>query len=121
MIDELFNELHSARYCSKLDLLSSCHQIWLRASDEHKMAFQTYDGQYEFIIMPFRLSNAPLTFHNLINDIFRSYLRVFVLVFFDDILIYSTDWDSYLGHLRLVLLLLREYHLVAKQSKCVFG
>jgi hypothetical protein len=117
-IDVLFNQLAGAKVFSKIDLRSGYHQIKIRPCDVSKTAFSTRYGLYEFLVMSFGLTNAPAYFMYLMNSVFMMELDKFVVVFIDDILIYSKNEKEHVKHLRIVLQRLRDHKLYAKFSKC---
>ena len=119
-IDDLFDQLKGASVFLKADLRSGYHQLKIKDEDVHKTTFRTRYKHYEFLVMPFGLTNAPTDFMDLMNLVFRSYLAQFVVVFIDDILVYSKDREDHDTHLRVVLETLRKEQLYAKLSKYEF-
>ncbi|GKD06118.1 putative reverse transcriptase domain-containing protein [Tanacetum coccineum] len=119
-IDDLFDQLQGSSIYSKIDLRSGYHQLRVREQDVPKTAFRTRYGHYEFQVMPFGLTNAPAVFMDLMNRVCKPYLDKFVIVFIDDILIYSKDEREHEEHLKTILELLKEEKLYAKFSKCEF-
>jgi RNase H-like domain found in reverse transcriptase/Reverse transcriptase (RNA-dependent DNA polymerase)/Integrase zinc binding domain/Retroviral aspartyl protease/Integrase core domain/Chromo (CHRromatin Organisation MOdifier) domain len=117
-VDELFDRLQGAQYFSKIDLRSGYHQIRIDPADIPKTAFRTRYGHFEFLVLPFGLTNAPATFMHLMHQTFREQLDEFVIVFLDDILIYSKTLEEHEAHVRKVLGILRKHKLFAKESKC---
>ena len=119
-IDDLFDQLAGATTFSKIDLRSGYHQLKIRNEDIPKTAFRTRYGHYEFLVMSFGLTNAPAAFMDLMNRVFEDYIDKFVIVFIDDILVYSKSREEHEQHLRLVLERLKEKQLYAKFKKCEF-
>ncbi|GKB67442.1 putative reverse transcriptase domain-containing protein, partial [Tanacetum coccineum] len=119
-IDDLFDQLQGSRVYSKIDLRSGYHQLRVREEDISKTTFRTHYGHYEFQVMPFSLTNAPAIFMDLMNRVCKPYLDRFVIVFINDILIYSKSRKEHEGHLKLILNLLKKEELYAKFSKCEF-
>ncbi|GKB68029.1 putative reverse transcriptase domain-containing protein [Tanacetum coccineum] len=119
-IDDLFDQLQGSSNYSKIDLRSGYHQLRVRDEDIPKIAFRTRYGHYEFHVMPFGLTNAPVVFIDIMNRVCKPYLDKFVIVFIDDILIYSHNKEEHENHLRIILELLKNEKLYSKFSKCDF-
>ncbi|KAL6178768.1 hypothetical protein ACLB2K_050286 [Fragaria x ananassa] len=119
-IDDLFDQLRGVSVFSKIDLRSGYHQLRIQDSDTGKTAFRSRYGHYEFVVIPFRLTNASVAFMDLMNMVFSPYLDRFVIVFIDDILVYLKSEKEHVKHLRLILRTLRNAQLFAKFSKCEF-
>jgi hypothetical protein len=121
IVEELLDELAGAKFFTKLDLRSGYHQIRLAEEDEIKSAFRTHSGHFEFRVMPFGLAMAPATFQSAMNQIFEQQIRKSVLVFVDDILIYSNSIEEHAKHLAEVFNILKQHDLYVKRSKCTFA
>ncbi|KAL0447839.1 UNVERIFIED_CONTAM: Transposon Ty3-G Gag-Pol polyprotein [Sesamum latifolium] len=119
-IDDLLDQLKGATTFSKIDLRSGYWQLRIAEKDIPKIAFRTRYGHYEFLVMPFGLTNAPAAFMALMNRTFQEYLDRFVIIFIDDILVYSKNREEHEQHLKIVLQILKEKELYAKLSKCEF-
>ena len=120
-IDDLFDQLQGARCFSKIDLRSGYHQLRIRGGDVPKTAFRTRYGHYEFLVMSFGLTNTPAAFMDLMNRVFRPFLDRFVIVFIDDILVYSKSEDEHAKHLRFVLQTLRDHRCMPSSPNLSFG
>jgi hypothetical protein len=120
-IDDMLDSLSGAQVFSSIDLRQAYHQIQLLPSDVPKTAFRTPMGHYEFLTLSFGLVNAPAVFQNIMNDLFRPYLRKFVVVYLDDILVYSNTPEEHAKHLRLVLDVLKKHQLTVSAEKCSFN
>ena len=121
IVDYMLDELYGTKFFTKLYLYLSYHQIWMKEVDIPKTTFQIHEGHYEFLVMPFGLCNAPSTFQSLMTHLLRPYLRKFIMVFFDDIIIYNITWDKHLQHVDQILQLLQDHKLFVKLSKRSFG
>nr|GFC29158.1 RNA-directed DNA polymerase homolog [Tanacetum cinerariifolium] len=119
-IDDLFDQLQGAMHFYKIDLRSGYHQLRVKEQDISKTTFRTRYGHYEFLVMPFGLTIAPAIFLDLMNRVFHEFLDKFVIVFIDDILVFSKSKEEHDDHLRTVLQILRQEKLYAKFSKCEF-
>jgi len=121
IIEEILDELAGSKYFTKLDMKSGYHQVRMLLDDEYKTAFKTHQDHYQFKVMPFGLTNAPSTFQCIINEVLKPFLRKFVLVFLDDILIYSPSLEAHEEHVQQVFEVLRNHKFFLKPSKCSFA
>lgn len=120
-VEDMLDELFRATYFTKLDLRAGYHQVRVHAPDIPKTTFRTHNGHFKYLVMPFGLCSAPSTFQAIMNLIFHPHFRKFILVFFDDILIYSPSWKLHLIHMRKALEILKKHSFFVKATKCEFA
>jgi hypothetical protein len=121
VIGEFLDEIVGVKFVTKLGLNAGFHQIRMHPADEHKTTFKTHHGHFQFRVMLFGLTNAPTIFQCLMNSVFAAYMRKFMLVFIDDILIYRQPLKEHVKHIRLVFQVLQEHKLFIKFKKCAFA
>lgn len=121
IVEELIDELAGAQWFSKLDFRAGYHQLCIHPDDTHKTAFKTHSGLYEFLVMAFGLTNAPASFQGVMNKIFAHLLRKGVIIFMDDILVYSASLEEHLKLLQQVFQVIRDHQFFLKRSKCFFA
>jgi len=120
-IDDLLDQLKEAVYFSKLDLRSGYHQVKVAEQDSWKIAFKTNQGLYEWLVMSFGLTNAPATFMRVMNDLLKPFIDDFLIVYLDDILVFSKTWEDHVKHVKKTLDVLKRENIYIKLSKCEFG
>jgi hypothetical protein len=121
LIEEILDELTGSKYFTRLDFKSGFHQVRMDPAHEFKTTFKTNHDHYQFKVMPFGLTNAPATFPCIMNSILEPYLRKFVIVFMDDILIYNNSIEDHVQHISLVMQLRRTHQFYVKRTKCAFA
>jgi hypothetical protein len=120
-IDDLLDQLKGAKFFSKVDLKSGYHQVLIKPNDVWKTTFKSKEGLFEWLVMPFVLTNAPATYMRLMDDVLRPFTNSFVVLYFNDILIFSKTWEDHMQHIHQVLRTLRQHKLYANLKKCSFG